>query len=203
MTLEQLLTTTSGRISRRDYWKALFVVAVMVALSAGAFRIHDGTLCRMDAATGPGKAYFGALGLTVLVVGWMGYAYVAKRLHDVGLSGALALAVVAPYVAVPVVTRVMLCPLASMPLDGLLEKLAALTPVLALAGIALLAAMLQLYLGVQHGVAGSNRYGPAPSHPRGRRDADNDARKGADSGASDASSSWNAQNKLESAPDGQ
>ncbi len=187
MTVEQLLTTTSGRISRRDYWKALFVVTLMVSLSVGAFRIHVGALCTMDPSLGVGKIYFASLGVTVLIVGWIGYAYVAKRLHDVGLSGLLALAVVAPYLAVPVVARFVLCPIADMPLDGAIEKLAALTPVLALGGLGLLAAMLQLYLGVQRGVVGPNRYGPDPL----------------DGDAETSKPVAREQNALESAPDRQ
>ena len=201
MTVEQLLTTTSGRISRRDYWKALGIVTLLVMASASAFRlivyewtagkfpvqVEIDTLCRMDPETGTGMAYFIAMTLTMLVVGWIGYAYVAKRLHDVTLSGLLALAVVAPYLAVPVVSRFVMCPLADMPLEGAVEKLAALTPVLALTGLGFLAAMLQLYLGVQRGVVGPNRYGPDPLN----------------GDASMPSSPAAAQNGLESAPDGQ
>lgn len=174
MTLDQLLTSPSGRIGRRDYWKALAVITLMVAVSAAAFRIHDGTICAMDPATGRGTAYFAAMALTVLLVGWMGFAYVAKRLHDVGLSGFLGLVVVAPYVAVPAVTRLAICPLKDLPADGLIERLAALTPALAVGGVALLALMLQLYLGIQRGMPGRNRHGADPA---------SDARKPLDAGA--------------------
>lgn len=162
MTVDQIIGTTAGRIARADYWKALLLVTLLVALSAAAFRIPDGTICTMQPGEGSGTAYFVALGFAVAVIGWMGFAYVVRRLHDVGLPGWLALFVVAPYVAVPLVMRIVICPLAAMELDGVIAEIARLTPMLTLGGLALLALALQLYLGLQPGHSRPNRYGPPP-----------------------------------------
>jgi uncharacterized membrane protein YhaH (DUF805 family) len=90
--LAWLLISLTGRISRRVYWLAyLLIVSVQSALLAQMVGVGEASLHSLAAAIGP---------IVLLVTVYCSIAISAKRLHDVGYSGFLAIAILIPFLNV-------------------------------------------------------------------------------------------------------
>lgn len=151
MSIAKLMFSFEGRIGRAAFWVAIIIYSI-------ASRI---VFSSAISAKGASWASLGVVGIILLVLSWPAYAVMAKRFHDLDLSGWWGLVTLCPLVAIFAFAFGMGFGTNSMP--------SASVVMMVLSALCLIGTVWGIWLSIKlyffPGNSGPNRFGLPPAPP--------------------------------------